>query len=62
MCVCVCVCVCTSQRVHKEVEDNLWESVLFFHDVGPRDQTQVVRLGTKHLYLLSHPAHPLLGF
>lgn len=34
-------------------EDNLQESGLSFHPVGPRDQTQSVRLGGKLLYPLS---------
>lgn len=28
--------------------------VLFFHCVGPRDQIQVIRFGSKFLYTLSH--------
>jgi hypothetical protein len=32
-------------------EDNLLELVLSFHHVSPRDQTQVIRLGSKPLYL-----------
>lgn len=34
-------------------EDNCKESVLSFHHVGLRDQTEVIRLGGKHLYPLS---------
>lgn len=34
-------------------EDNVWE-LLFFYHVGPRHQAQVVRLGSKSLYLLSN--------
>lgn len=30
-----------------------------FYHVGPRDQTQAARLGSKHLYQLSHLASPL---
>lgn len=30
-------------------EENLWESVLSYH-VGPKDWTQVLRLGSNHLY------------
>lgn len=38
-------------------EDSLWKLVLSFHPVGPRDRTQVVRLGCdKFFYLQSHPA------
>lgn len=36
-------------------EDNLRESILFFHDVGSRDGTQVVRLCGNGFYPLSHP-------
>lgn len=32
-------------------EDNLEESVLSLHHVGPRDYTQIIRLGGKCLYL-----------
>lgn len=38
-------------------EANLLESVLSCH-VAPSDQTQVVRLGGRYFYLLSHPAAP----
>lgn len=31
-----------------------------FHHVGPRDQTQGVRLVCEHLCLLSHPTSPKL--
>ena len=36
-------------------EDSLWELVLFFHSVGPKDHTQAVSvgLGCKNLHLLS---------
>lgn len=30
------------------------ELVLSFHQVGPRDQTEAVRHGSKHIYTLSH--------
>lgn len=32
----------------------LRESVLSFHQVGPKDSAQVIRLGNKHPYPLSH--------
>jgi len=38
---------------HVEARGLLWESVLSFYHVGPWDQTQVLRLGGKSLYLLS---------
>lgn len=44
-----------------EVESKgiLWELVLFFHyGVGPRDQTQVISLGSSYLYLRSHFSGP----
>jgi hypothetical protein len=34
------------------------ELVLSFHLVGSRDHTQAVRLGSKHLYPLTHLANP----
>ena len=34
-------------------EDNLQELALFFHHVGPRDGTQVIKLGSKHLCVIS---------
>lgn len=50
VCKCVLVYVCRSKS-------NL-ESLLSCH-VGPRYGTQVVRLGSKHLYLLSHLVGPI---
>lgn len=42
----------TQDTVHiSGSEDNLWESILSFHPLGPRDHTQVVGLGSKHLHL-----------
>jgi hypothetical protein len=38
----------------RQVDHVLLLLTLSFHSVGPGDQTQVVRLGGKHLYLLSH--------
>lgn len=40
-------------------EDNCQELVLFFHNDNSRDPTQVVRLSSKCLYLLGHPASTL---
>lgn len=37
------------------------ESGLSSHHVGPRDSTQVVRRGSKHLCPLSHLAGPYLS-
>ena len=44
---------CITKHVWRS-EDNLQEWVLSFHHVDPREQTQVVRLGSKCLYLLSY--------
>jgi hypothetical protein len=38
-------------------EDNLQESVICFFHVGPREGTQVSRLGGKHFYMVSSHAH-----
>lgn len=35
-------------------EDSLQESVLTFYQVGPGDQTRVIRLGGKLLYQMCH--------
>jgi hypothetical protein len=35
-------------------ENNLWESICFFHPVGFQDQSQAIRLEGKCLNLLSH--------
>lgn len=40
-------------------EDNLEEFTLFFHHIGPRNWTQIVRLGSKYLDLLSCHHSPL---
>lgn len=37
-----------------ESQSNLWELVCFLYQVGSRDHTQVVCLGSKPLYLLGH--------
>lgn len=34
----------------------MWEPILYFHLLGPRDGTQVTRFGGKHLYQWSHLA------
>ena len=43
-------------------EGSLQEPFLSFYSVGPWDQTQVVRLGGRHLFLLSHLAGPRTAF
>ena len=46
--VCVHIHVCTMRGMWKS-EGNFVGVVLSFYHVGPRDQTQVIRLGSKHL-------------
>lgn len=43
-------------------EDNLQESILSSYHVGPGDQTQVVGLGFKYLYPMSHLLGTCLDF
>lgn len=45
-------------------EDNLWQSILSLHHVGPGNRTQIIRVGGKCLYQMSHlgaPEFPFLG-
>lgn len=54
-----CSYLCYGQQRYKyqsrwQSEANFEGSDLPFHHVGPRDQTQVVRLGGKSLHPLSH--------
>lgn len=42
-------------------EDNLWELILPFHHVDPRDQTQLVRLGYRQLCPFHSSLWPLLS-
>lgn len=39
-------------------EDNFQELMFPFHHMGPGNQRQKFRLGSKHRYLLSHLASP----
>lgn len=48
-CGCACGCVCVPTCMW-EPEDNFWESALSFHHVSPGVQTEVSRLGVKHLH------------
>lgn len=42
-------------KIHRwQREDNLQKSVCAFYHVSSADQTQVIRLGSKWLYPLSH--------
>lgn len=50
----MCVTVCRS--------DEPFGSWFSFHYVGPRDQTQIIRIEGKHLYMPSHLASPSVGF
>lgn len=43
-------------------EDNLQESVLFFHHVDSGNRTQVFRLSSKHLYPPGQLAGPAPSF
>jgi hypothetical protein len=52
------VCMCVHAIIHVEVSGSLFS----FHHVGPGNWTQVIRHGSKHLYLLSHLVGPCLGF
>lgn len=40
--------------VHKKSEDSLQASVLAFSDLSSGERPQVIRLGSRHLNLLSH--------
>lgn len=56
ICVHVCVRVCTSMpdKIFLEVT----EAISYFWNVGSKDWTQVIMLGIKHTYLLSHLTYP----
>jgi hypothetical protein len=45
----IIVCVCRSMVLMWRSEENLEESVLFFHHVGSGDQKRVLGLGGNHL-------------
>lgn len=54
-------CTCHSMCVRPK--GNLQDVVLsFYHDEGSRDETWVIRVGSKHPYLLGHFARPLLFY
>lgn len=38
----------------QKLEDNFWESVFSFHDVGSRDWTEVIRHGSKMHLLMEY--------
>lgn len=55
------VCVCLCHGMHTEVTGQLMGSqVLSFHHVCTGNQSQVIKLGGKCLYLLTHPRGPTL--
>lgn len=37
-----------------------WESILYFYHVSIGEVTQVIKLGSKHLYLQNHLAGPMV--
>lgn len=58
---CVCMGGLLGASVHVwRLEDSLLDLVLSFHQVGPRDQTKVIRLVNKYLFPLSHLVSQLL--
>lgn len=50
-------CICIPQLTDGRSEDDWQVPVFSFHHTGPRERTEFVRLGSKHLYL-----QPLLNF
>lgn len=55
----VYVCVWPTAIVHMwKSKDNLGKLIFSFYYVCPGDQTQVVELGSKFLYMLSHLIGP----
>lgn len=53
---------CVPRRMSGDQRTTFEESGLFFHHLCPRDSIQVIRLGNRQLYPLSHLAHPLNSF
>lgn len=57
LCVHVCGHACVKSRMWRS-EDNLWELILSFHQMGSGDQTQVVRFApsaTTHQIIMTAP-------
>lgn len=52
--------ICQCHSVHAKVREQAEVLFLFLHYVGHRDQTQMVRLGSKCLYLLRYLTNPYL--
>jgi hypothetical protein len=52
-CVCVCVCVCVYKWMWR-LKNSFLKSAASFYHAHPGNQTQVVRIGEKCFFLLSH--------
>lgn len=50
---CVCISVCATALTWRS-ENNLQESSSYFHSFVARDGVDAIRLGTKHLYPVTH--------
>lgn len=60
--VCVSICLCACHETHVKSENILQGSVLSFHCMSSRDQTQVISLANKHLSLPTEPScQPVLN-
>lgn len=46
--VCICIMVCSRRS-----KNSFWKLILSFYHISPRNWAQVVRVGHRHLYLLS---------
>ena len=55
LCICVCRCMCATACTW-EPEDNLWWLVFSLNHGSPGAGTQVIRLGGRRVFLLSHLA------
>lgn len=52
------VCSCVYHSIYMQMsEGNLQESVISIYHVGPREGTQVSRLGGKHFYMVNSCFH-----
>lgn len=58
VCVHMCVCVHMHDSAGVEVREQLGELNFSFHYVEPGDETGVIRLDSKWLYLLIHLPSP----